>query len=135
MNTAYKIYASILNDRLMGAVEDNLQEIQFSFKKRRGTTDAIYVLNYVVNKELNKKRGKIFAFFADLKAAFDRVDKQELNRMMKRIGIEDRLRRRIMEIYRKNKNKVRVSERRKISRRKEEFHRDARRVQHYFIFM
>lgn len=65
----------------------------------------------MVNKELSKKRGKIFAFFADLKAAFDRVDKQELNRMMKRIGIEDRLRRRIMEIYRKNKNKVRVSER------------------------
>lgn len=39
MNTAYKIYASILNDRLMGAVKDNLQEIQFSFKKRRGTTE------------------------------------------------------------------------------------------------
>lgn len=33
--------------------------------------DAIYVLNYVVNKELSKKRRKKFAFFADLRAAFE----------------------------------------------------------------
>ena len=37
------------------------------------------MLNYVVNRELSRKRGKIFAFFIDLKAAFDNVDRRKLN--------------------------------------------------------
>lgn len=39
--------------------------------------DAIYVLNHVVDREIGGKKGKIFAFFADLKAAFDRVDRKK----------------------------------------------------------
>lgn len=111
MNTAYKIYAGVLNEKLIKAVEEKLQETQFGFRKGRGTADAIYVLNYIINKELSKKRGKVFAFFADLRAAFDRVDRQELNRRMKRIGIEDHLRKRVMETYIETKNTVRIGER------------------------
>jgi len=59
--------------------------------------DAVYTVNYVANKELSKKSGKVFAFFVDLKAAFDKVDRRKLNETMKKIGIEDNLRRRIME--------------------------------------
>jgi len=45
---------------------------------------------------LSKKEGKIFAFFADVKAVFDKVDRRQLNEMIrKRIRIEDNLRRRI----------------------------------------
>lgn len=112
LNTAYKIYASILNDRLRAVAEEKLQESQFGFRKGRGTADAIFVLNYIVNKELKKKGGKVFAFFVDLKAAFDNVDRQELNERMKAIGTEDHLRRRIIEIYRETKNTVKIGERR-----------------------
>lgn len=111
MNTAYKMYASILNDKLMREVKEKLQESQFGFREGRGAIDAIYGLNYIVNKELGRKEEKIFAFFADLKAAFDRVDRQELNRRMESIGIEDQLRKRVMEMYRETKSKVRVGER------------------------
>lgn len=107
MNTAYKMYANILNDKLMRGVKDKLQETQFGFREGRGAIDAIYVLNYIVNKELGRKGGKIFAFFADLKTAFDRINRQELNRRMKSIGIEDQLRKRVMETYRETKSKVR----------------------------
>lgn len=68
MNTAYKMYANILNDKLMRGVKDKLQETQFGFREGRGAIDAIYVLNYIVNKELGRKGGKIFAFFADFKS-------------------------------------------------------------------
>lgn len=54
----------------------------------------------------------MFAFFADLKAAFDREDRQELNKRLKAIGAEDHLRERIMEIYRETKNTVKIGERR-----------------------
>lgn len=87
----------------LGKVNDRLD---------RGTTDAMFVLNYIVNKELNKKekrkRRKVFAFFADLKAAFDTVDRQELNKKMERIGIKDHLRIRIMDTYRETKNTVKI---------------------------
>jgi len=36
-----------------------LKEGQFGFRKERGTMDAIYMLNYVINKELSRKGGKI----------------------------------------------------------------------------
>lgn len=49
-----------------------------------------YVLNYVVNKEISKKRGKIFALFIDLTAAFDKVDRTKLGEMMKKTGIGER---------------------------------------------
>lgn len=55
MDMAYKIYASILNEKLIEAVDRKLKETQFGFRATRKTMDAMYVLNYVVNKELNKK--------------------------------------------------------------------------------
>lgn len=55
-------------------------EGQYGYRKGRGTIDVIYVLNYVVNRRITKKKGKIFAFFADLKAALDKVDKGEMEK-------------------------------------------------------
>lgn len=37
-----------------------------------GTMDNVYVLNYLVSTELNKRKGKM-AFFVDLREAFDFV--------------------------------------------------------------
>jgi len=82
MDTAYKIYANILNKRLKKEVERKLEEGQFGFREGRGTTDAIYVLNYVVNREIARKRGKVFAFFVDLKTAFDKVNRIKLGKML-----------------------------------------------------
>jgi len=108
MNTAYKIYASILNARLEKEVESKLREVQFGFRKNRGTMDVVYTVNYVANKELSKNSGKVFAFFVDLKATFDKVNRRKLNETMKKIGIEDNLRRRIMETYKETKNVVKI---------------------------
>lgn len=76
MDTAYKIYANLLNERLKAEVEEKLDERQFDFRPGRGTNDAIYVLNYVVNREIANKKGKIFGFFVGLKAVFDKVDRK-----------------------------------------------------------
>lgn len=110
IDTAYKIYANILNEKLGKEVEDKLKDTQFGFRKGRGTMDAIYLINCVVNRELSRKRGKIFAFFADLKAAFDKVLRGQLEETMKKIEIENNLRRRIMEIYKETFNVVKIGE-------------------------
>lgn len=45
MNSAYKIYASVINERrLKKNIKRKLGEGQFGFRSGRGTVDAIYVL-------------------------------------------------------------------------------------------
>ncbi|KAM0724673.1 LINE-1 reverse transcriptase-like protein [Formica fusca] len=112
MDTAYKIYTNIWNEKLKQEVETKLEEGQFGFRAGRRTIDAIYLLNYTINKEMSKKRGQIFAMFIDLKAAFDKVDRMKMGEMMKKAGIGEHLRRRIMETYKETKNKVKVGNRR-----------------------
>lgn len=109
LNTAYKIYAGILNERLKKDVEEKgvIQETQAGFRRGRGTMDNVYVLQHVVKKEVQKK-GRIFEFFMDLKAAFDKVDRKELWKAMEEKGIRTGLVERIREIYASTKNAVRV---------------------------
>lgn len=114
MNTAiirYKVYASILNERLGEEVKDKLEEGQFGFRKGRGMKNAVYVLNHVVDRELGKKRGKVFACFADLKAAFNRVDRRMLKERMEKIGVSETLRKSKMETYKETKNTIKLGER------------------------
>lgn len=90
IDTAYKIYISILNDKIKKVAEKRMEERQFGFRTRRRTTDAIFTLNYIVNRELSKNKGKIFAFFADFKAAFDRVNRANLEGILREAGIKER---------------------------------------------
>lgn len=110
MNTAYKIYANVLNERLKKEAERKL-EGQFRFRKGRGTIDAICTLNYIVNREITKRKGKVFAFFADLKATFDKVDRVKLAERLKKAEISEKLRRRIMETYKETKNIIKIGKR------------------------
>ena len=48
-----------------------------------GTIDNVYVLNYLINRQINKKGGKMVAFFIDLKAAFDSVERGKLIEAMR----------------------------------------------------
>ncbi|XP_050585091.1 uncharacterized protein LOC126919653 [Bombus affinis] len=75
IDSTYKIYAGILNERLKAEIESKLEESQFGFRKGRGVTDAVFVMNH---KQLGKEKGKLYACFADLKAAFDRINREKL---------------------------------------------------------
>jgi len=56
----------------------SLLETQAGFRKGRGTMDNVRILQQVINKEISKKRGKMYGFFIDLKAAFDKIDRKIL---------------------------------------------------------
>lgn len=88
MSTLYKVYTSILAKMIEEQVKekDAIPQNQTGFRKGTGTLDNIYVLNYMVNWSLERKGGKIIAFFMDLKAAFDSVDRGVLVTAMRDKG-------------------------------------------------
>ncbi|XP_025267961.1 golgin subfamily A member 6-like protein 6 [Camponotus floridanus] len=80
LDTAYKIYAMILEEKLRKEVErlKLLPETQAGFRKRRSCIDNIFALKIIAEKTITKKKGKFYVFFADLKAAFDKVNRKKL---------------------------------------------------------
>ncbi|XP_076291061.1 uncharacterized protein LOC143214209 [Lasioglossum baleicum] len=88
LQTAYKVYAAILAERLREEVEGKglLPESQTGFRKGIGCVDNIYVLNYLINRQVKRKSKKMIIFFVDLKAAFDSVDREVLVRAMRARG-------------------------------------------------
>lgn len=107
MDTTYIIQANILKEKLKKEIYEKLQG-QFGFRIERETIDSTYTLNFVVNKDLNEKRGRIFAFFTNLKAAFDKVGEGKLEQMIKRIRnrIENQMRRKMMRTYKTYKYNI-----------------------------
>jgi len=75
--TAYKVYAAVLAERLREEVEVKgiLPPSQTGFRKGMGTIDQIYVL---INKGIPRGKGKMLVMFVDMKAAFDSVDRESL---------------------------------------------------------
>jgi len=112
LNTVYKLWAMILAEKLEEEVERKhiIPEGQAGFRKGRSTTDNIYVLNYAIEKEIRQKAGKAYIFFADLKAAFDNVNRSKLFEMMKQYNLNEILIARIEEIYKKTTNIIKSEE-------------------------
>lgn len=71
------------------------------------TIDNVYVLNYVINRQLGREK-KVVAMFVDLKAAFDSVDRGVLYSAMRERGIREELIERVKEVYRETKSRVKI---------------------------
>lgn len=108
--SAYKVYAMVLGERLEREVEEGgkVPQNQTGFRKGMGTIDNIYVLNHLVNKQLSREKGKLVAFFVDLRAAFDSVDRGILWKAMRERGIREGLVRRCEDMLRETRSRVKV---------------------------
>lgn len=81
---------------------------QTGFRKGLCVMDNIYVLNYLVNRQLGIRKGDLAALFVDLKATFDSVDRKVLIETMTEKGIRERLIERVEEIMRETRSRVRL---------------------------
>lgn len=104
----YKIYLMVLAERIKKDCEEKriIPQNQTGFRKGMGTINNIYVINYLVNKQL-KKGKKAVALFVDMKAAFDSVDRRILYKTMKERGIREGLIERVKEVFRETKSENR----------------------------
>lgn len=110
--TAYKIYASIINKRLLEEMEGEgkFDDSQAGFRKGRGTMDNVYVLNHVIQTRITRTRGKVYLVFIDLKAAFDKLDREVLWKAMENLGINASIIRSAKEIYQETRCKIKIGD-------------------------
>jgi len=78
--SAYKVYAEVLRSRLVAETEREgmIPESQTGFRIGRSTLDNVFVLVMQREKRQGREEGKVYLFFVDLKAAFDKVDRSRL---------------------------------------------------------
>ena len=103
LNLGYKILAT-LNKRLRRWLEGKkkLKENQAGFRgKRRGTRDHIFVLNALINNKLKRRRGKLHVVFVNLKAAFDKTNRELLLKKLANTGLQGRMWRMIKGVYKR----------------------------------
>jgi len=109
MTTMYKIYVMVLAERLRIECEEKkvISQNQTGFRKGMRTTNNIYVVNYLINRQLGKRK-KAMALFVDLKVAFNSVDRGIMYKAMRERGIREGLIERVREVLRETKSRVKV---------------------------
>ncbi|KAL1446001.1 hypothetical protein WDU94_006622, partial [Cyamophila willieti] len=98
LDTSYKLYTRILNDRIMKTIDDKLPDEQFGFRRNRSCQKAIAILRHDIKETLNKPKGAMYAIFIDFQKAFDSLDRQILIKSLQKIGIQGKTLRAIVNI-------------------------------------
>lgn len=92
-NTVSKLFTGLLLARLelWEQQHNKLGEFQAGFRKTYSTVDNIFTLMSIIKIVLSHKRQKLFAFFIDLSAAFDRIDRFALFYKLSRLGVSSKI--------------------------------------------
>lgn len=102
MNSIAKIFMGILNNRLNKWLEEHnvITEYQAGFREGYSTADNIYNLAAITHIKFSENR-KLYAFFVDFKAAFDKISRKSLIYKLHDIGISTKMVKMIDSIYTK----------------------------------
>ena len=83
-------YHKILRPRLQQYVDCELPDVQAGFRKGRGTRDQIAYIHWIIKKNREFQKNIYFCLI-DYAKAFDCVDHNKLWKILKDMGIPDRL--------------------------------------------
>ena len=87
-NPIYKVFSTIMNDRLVEYAETQklMPDFQFGFVRNRNTLGAIALLREIVARRLDNKK-RTYVAFIDFKKAFDSIDRSKLLCKLQQFGI------------------------------------------------
>jgi hypothetical protein len=86
MNVAYKIFATILSDRLSEIMESKLGEYQAGFRPNRSTVDNIFILCQMYEK-CYEHNIELHSAFIDFNQAFDSINRSTIIQALKEMQI------------------------------------------------
>jgi hypothetical protein len=107
LNNTYKIFSSILNERLKIAMEKIIVGYQCGFRQNKSTIDQIFIIRQVIEKQ-NKHGLDLRLPFIDFKQAFDSINRKRLFEAMDKMGIPQKLIRLIRMTMCQTKEKVKI---------------------------
>ena len=81
MPTAYKLFANIIRNRLNEHLEDEMVQEQCGFRKGRICIDAIFTVQYIMEKR-KEHNLPLLLLFIDYEKAYDNVSRGKLWEMM-----------------------------------------------------
>ena len=105
LNVCYKIYASILKNRLNVIMESIISEAQNGFRKGRSCTDCTFTASQIIEKH-REYNIPTYMLFIDFEKAFDQVNRNKLWGIMKQKGIPQHLITAIKSLYVENQIKI-----------------------------
>lgn len=103
-----KLYSHILNKRITAWIDKNnlIGEEQAGFRKDHSTTDHVFTLHALIQKQLIRHR-KLYVAFIDFKKAFDSVSRKKLWGILRKNGVEGKMLQALRSMYDVVKTKVR----------------------------
>ena len=88
LNASYKLFASILFNRLKAAnVDQSLSPTQFGFRKGSSVNHALFMARRFIDCALVKKDGKLVALALDWSKAFDSIMLESMYFALSRLGV------------------------------------------------
>ena len=81
-----KVFARVLQERLLAITERVLPKSQCGFRKGRGCVDMIFVARQLVEKS-REHETPLFVLFVDLKKAYDSIPRCALWRVLEKYGV------------------------------------------------
>ena len=100
LNTAYKLFARLLQIRISEAMDRKLRETQFGFRKGRSCIQPLYILHRLQEYALDKK-GPFYMLFLDWEKAFDKISHPSLHSALVSFGLDPMYIRMIDALYEK----------------------------------
>lgn len=99
-SSVYKIYCSVINDRLTCWVENNniLEEEQNGFRKGRSTVDHLVSFSNIIESRKLRKLNTFVAFI-DFSAAYDRINRNFLWKKMECLGLNGNILNAVKSLY------------------------------------
>ncbi len=103
LSTVYKLYASVLNNRLVTYLdkENIYAEEQNGFRKKRSCTDHVYTLSTILRNRIAQRQSTFIAYL-DAEKAFDRIDRDLMLYKLLKVGVHGHLYENIKAIYSKS---------------------------------
>ena len=103
------MYTSLLQKRIADAVDDDIFDTQFGFRKKKSTVIPIGCVKRILEQAEGTKN-PCFLVFLDWEKAFDRIKQDKLLESLQRMNFPDIYRKAIKSIYTNPQFSVRMND-------------------------
>jgi hypothetical protein len=108
MNAAYKIFATILSNKLSEIMESRLGEYQAGFRPNRSTADNVFILRQMYEK-CYEHNIELHNAFIDFNQVFDSINRSKIIQVLKEMQIPGKIVRLVNMVTQHTKAKIKLN--------------------------